>query len=636
MSSTCVENLRVLVDTSRRAVAEEPPSPKTTPLATPPLPPPQRTSILNELRHLLTDFSTEKSDASTTTTTTPTTTTTNENIPPTEKNDTTSTPPVNPLLTALATQLTHITDTLHTQATEFQNAALASSTAFDTQLADLRTQLESTDTKLTAATLQCTTQDTLNHTLNLQLEALQHTCNQHVQNMSTHQSNTTTAHEEQSEQVRHNELQILALTTELARQTTLQNTTETNYHSSQTEVKTLTAAMVALQAKSDLDREQGEHAREQQTTTYERQLQEEQHTRESIQTEKDQMEIKLNHALDQVSNHTLSSHSQDAQLKELTAQLRHAQEQHGNSEQGRINAVRIQTEVRTKLSHTERELNQAIGALDVQQKEAATLRQQNERALTASTVSMARMGEELKTAIRRAETSELKERTTQQELLELHDNTTTAIRTQAACVDQVQKWKQKWEEATAAVKVAEQATSGVQAAHSTLRGEMDAVNAVLLKEREESSLQFSILSEECRTAVQAREAASKTATEAQQEARLFEQQLGAAQTTAKQREELLLVREKELKAAVAKLSKALDACEGEMTCMHCLRLFVEPSTLVASGDTYCTACIETGKAEDVGGEEERCHVKRLDTLSGKFGFMKQALDQLKNKCVDNV
>ena len=38
--------------------------------------------------------------------------------------------------------------------------------------------------------------------------------------------------------------------------------------------------------------------------------------------------------------------------------------------------------------------------------------------------------------------------------------------------------------------------------------------------------------------------------------------------------------------------------------------------------------------ENVDVEEDRCRVKRLETLSGKFGFMKQALDQLKNRCVE--
>jgi hypothetical protein len=69
--------------------------------------------------------------------------------------------------------------------------------------------------------------------------------------------------------------------------------------------------------------------------------------------------------------------------------------------------------------------------------------------------------------------------------------------------------------------------------------------------------------------------------------------------------------------------------------MHCLGLFKEPATVVGTGETYCRVCYDSGKVEGVSLADETVSVKRLETLSGKFGFMKQALDQVKSMCNNN-
>ena len=114
---------------------------------------------------------------------------------------------------------------------------------------------------------------------------------------------------------------------------------------------------------------------------------------------------------------------------------------------------------------------------------------------------------------------------------------------------------------------------------------------------------------------------------------------------AAERERRLCEREKELQAAVAKLTRAEEAVEGELTCMHCLRLFVQPTTVVRTGKTYCEQCVAPALREEeeeaaAGGgggsvlerggapEEGMVRVRRLETLSGKFSFMKTALEGL--------
>jgi chromosome segregation ATPase len=262
------------------------------------------------------------------------------------------------------------------------------------------------------------------------------------------------------------------------------------------------------------------------------------------------------------------------------------------------------------------------------------LQHDHQEALRTSATSLDTLKQELTTAIDRAEQAE--------QQLEQQHGQMSALTTQHATLSTTQQTthtaldmaNQNMVDLNADLEKSNAALIASQTKNIELEQIVSSMKKVALKEREESSVQFSVLSEECRTAVQGREGARQKTQVLQSEVDRLVLQVETALRTEQERERVLVAREKELKAAVAKLSKALDACEGEITCMHCLRIFIEPATLVGSGDTYCTACIDTGEIENVDVEEDRCRVKRLETLSGKFGFMKQALDQLKNKCVE--
>ena len=85
-------------------------------------------------------------------------------------------------------------------------------------------------------------------------------------------------------------------------------------------------------------------------------------------------------------------------------------------------------------------------------------------------------------------------------------------------------------------------------------------------------------------------------------------------------------REKELNAAVSKLSAAEQAVEGEMTCMECLQIFDSPCIL-QTGETYCFKCVQANKK---GGQvESTIPNKQIATLAGKFVFMKQSIAAIK-------
>ena len=85
-------------------------------------------------------------------------------------------------------------------------------------------------------------------------------------------------------------------------------------------------------------------------------------------------------------------------------------------------------------------------------------------------------------------------------------------------------------------------------------------------------------------------------------------------------------REKELKAAVSKLSAAEQAVEGEMTCMECLQIFDNPC-LLPTGETYCEKCVVSIKEERQ--IEYTLPNKQIATLAGKFVFMKQSIAAIK-------
>ncbi len=85
-------------------------------------------------------------------------------------------------------------------------------------------------------------------------------------------------------------------------------------------------------------------------------------------------------------------------------------------------------------------------------------------------------------------------------------------------------------------------------------------------------------------------------------------------------------REKELKAAVSKLSAAEQAVEGEMTCMECLQIFDNPC-LLPTGETYCEKCVALIKEER--HIEYTLPNKQIATLAGKFVFMKQSIAAIK-------
>ena len=85
-------------------------------------------------------------------------------------------------------------------------------------------------------------------------------------------------------------------------------------------------------------------------------------------------------------------------------------------------------------------------------------------------------------------------------------------------------------------------------------------------------------------------------------------------------------REKELKAAVSKLSAAEQAVEGEMTCMECLQIFDNPC-LLPTGETYCEKCVNAIRKERQ--VEYTLPNKQIATLAGKFVFMKQSIAAIK-------
>ena len=262
------------------------------------------------------------------------------------------------------------------------------------------------------------------------------------------------------------------------------------------------------------------------------------------------------------------------------------------------------------------------------------LQHDHQEALRTSATSLDTLKQELSTAIDRAEQAEQQLEQQHGQLSALTTQHATLSTTQQTTHTALDTANQNMVDLNVDLEKSNAALIASQTKNIELEQIVSSMKKVALKEREESSVQFSVLSEECRTAVQGREGARQKTQVLQSEVDRLVLQVETALRTEQERERVLVAREKELKAAVAKLSKALDACEGEITCMHCLRVFIEPVTLVGSGDTYCTACIDTGEIENVDVEEDRCRVKRLETLSGKFGFMKQALDQLKNRCVE--
>ena len=158
-------------------------------------------------------------------------------------------------------------------------------------------------------------------------------------------------------------------------------------------------------------------------------------------------------------------------------------------------------------------------------------------------------------------------------------------------------------------------------------------------------LQFTDMAEQCRLAMAARDAGAHEVVQACAEKDKLADILELERSAAAAREQKLAEREKELLAAVRKLECAEEAVEGELTCMHCLSVFRSPTTVVMTGKTYCAQCVvpalkqaeDDDEEVDVDEEERRLReakegrvqVRRLETLSGKFGFMKQALQQLR-------
>lgn len=267
-----------------------------------------------------------------------------------------------------------------------------------------------------------------------------------------------------------------------------------------------------------------------------------------------------------------------------------------------------------------------------------TIREENNVAINASKTSLDRMTKEIITATKRYENIENKLKIKDEllkkqgiELLELKNMHSNTIRKNTTNNDEITSLKEKINALNKEMHSMKEQSSILNTTNTKLNDEMNSINTKLTKEREESSLQFSVLSEECKKAVQGRNEANERIAHLQKTNDKINNEFKAFQMNVKKDHLLLIEKEKELNIAIAKLSKAFEACEGEITCMHCLRIFVKPSTLITTGETYCTECIETNEIENVNKNDEQFHVKRLETLSGKFDFMKVALTQLKNK-----
>ena len=478
-----------------------------------------------------------------------------------------------------------------------------------------------------------------NKTLKLQVQHLQDQLDQYQKNLSTVQSElggTQKALKVQllgaEDELRKERIKVTSLSKEL-------NTTQSASSIVTTECKDLTSRLATSEAKRSMLEESlasavmhGDEAMEKERALQKEKEEEKRRRVEFMEKQLETQKHELHSARQQANEHGTSVKSQEQRLLEITKLLQEKEEALVRSEQGRVNSVKIQTKLRQELAACQHELALSCTSREKLCVEVEQYKCTGETREKEIEEVLLRMKDELRTAANRAEQAE--EHSTQ---------VTNELNNIKVLLSKAQTSSSNQSVATSELEhrclLLETELDAVQKKHtasectiSSMRQELVQAQNTLESERAKSSSQFTTLSEECRTAVTAREISSRKAQSLQEKNEELATAIQQADEVRQNREEMLLLRESELRSSVAKLSKALDACEGEITCMHCLGLFKEPATVVSTGETYCGMCYESGKIEGVTLADETVSVKRLETMSGKFGFMKQALDQVRLMC----
>ena len=608
-----VQALHVAVDSQRRAVPASPSSPqKITQLLTSELQPP---SLVQDLRIFLQDIIATDVQHNN-----------DENIPPTIT------------LNTIATKIQFIAHAVLTHAAQMKDSTQLATAEWQRKLDQSQHNHADATGRLEKAKAHVAEQQKQHQSLLQQVESLQH----QLEQQSTTKSKRDDAHNTLSEQLRvqqeellHERTKTKSLSEELNK--ALQMTSKiTN------EGKELQSELASSNAQQSLMEEQllmyKTDAAKQTASDYqkyERKIAEEQQRTKKVQDTNEKLQEQLQMVDQQSKDHNMSEQTQADKMLEVQLTLSTLKERLMRSEQGRNNAVNIQTTLRKKLASVERDLQVSKTKYNKVQTAMEEERATHESSLCTAEESAARRTEEIKTASKRAAEAEISMLEIGSRVQELEKRLSMVTQTSTTTDDQLLVCQQRCVSLESDLRLKSEHINTSTQEMTSLKSEKIDLERQLDKERAESSSQFSVLSEECRTAVIARDVASKRAETTAKTVEDIQRRLNEATHAYNTRENLLRLQENELRAAVAKLSKALDACEGEITCMHCLRVFVEPSTVVRTGHTYCAECCDTGKIEDVDVDEDRVRVKRLETLSGKFGFMKQALDQVKSKC-DNV
>ena len=597
-----VASLKTKIDAQRRSL----PSPPSSPLQ--PTNPPPTSSNLQSLTTFLQTLS--------------------KSI---ENNEENTSPTLN--LTSINSKIAQLSQIVLEQHTIMSTALTASEKEWQRQLTQTQQQVIAVTSQFQQATIQLNTYQTQQEKDKTAIQKLEkqlelHSTNNQKQNGTLREQLVQTKQELQQERLKNTNLNK-----EIQNQTN-ETTTKNN------EIKALQSQLETLQAKLSITQDQFDLKLLNMTENHAQTLQtkEKEFNKEKELTKR--LQLQLKEVTNQLQLKVAESNTYTASLQQNTnatdtiqKTLLETQEKLHRSEKGRINSVNIQTGLRKKLKEFERNLEISKNSIETLQVSIQEQTKQQKQTIQEHAAIQERQLAEITTATARAETSEHQVTTMTLQMKEMEIKLVSLDKSSTTTNDQINNYQNQVLELNISTKKNRDQITVLNQTITELNANKQKLTTKINQDTELAKNQFNTLSKECRTAVTAREVLSKRHELLEQSMEEIQLKLKESTLAYNSREEVLSKQEKELRAAIAKLSKTLDTCEGEITCMHCLKVFVEPSTVIRTGETFCTKCYQTGTIEgyeDV--TEEVVKIKRFETMSAKFSFMKQALAGLKKKC----